>query len=471
MTNASISAGIPCDALFILHPAVLWLRDASGSVGFFQASGRAGPVRRFTLLETEILDYLSVGATKTEILNRVEVEPADLMNFLDSLHMWSEGVLGWQDRDPAIAQADHQRLTAAARLRDIAIAMNANAGANDDFHRTELVDTQRQFDEIETTISHIFREPHIALDNRSYGQAFCDWLVISGRIGPSDKIIEIGCGLGFFANAILGHLEKTYPEIYASLSYTLFDLSPELQSAQKANCARHAGRIHFISGNIETYDFGKQSFDLALSNEVIADLSVATISLDNIRGGSPRSDAEILAHDFQLSCVPIAQGSKRMAVINSGAIKMLQNLDKCLDENGYAVITEYGSMGQSPKAVQFSNHAEFTVHFGQLEEVARQLGFTCNRGTMGDIIGYDADCKTIRLESFRTLCDCILPYLGRETLPVLAYTPASLEAALGGLAARIGNLQFRRLDDPESFSPFRFELLSLSRGHRDVVVP
>jgi SAM-dependent methyltransferase len=468
MTGATISPGLPDDVLFILNPAVIWLRDDKGALGFYQTPLQKAPARRFTILETEILERISTGAARTEILDQIEVAPAELTKFLESLNIWGEGVLRWQNIETSKALADHVRLIEAARLRDIAMAMTATADGNDAFHRTQLRDAQRQFDQIETTISHIFRQPHVALDNRSYGQAFCDWLVASGRLKSPCKVIEIGCGLGYFASAILDRLQATYPDIYEGLSYSLFDLSPELQSAQKSRCSRHAGKTQFISGNIESFDFGDQKFDLALSNEVIADLSVATISLDNIESGSPQSEAEIVAQDFQLDCVPVAKGRERMAVINFGAIKMLQNLDKCLDDEGHAVLTEYGSHDQSPKAVRFANHDEYTVHFGQLEQVARQLGFDPDRGTMGEIIGFEADCETIRLESLRTLCDCLLPNLGRQALPVLAYTPASLKEALGELRDRIGNLQFLRMDDPASFSPFRFELLSLSKSGRKV---
>lgn len=466
MANRINSIDIPDDALFILNPAVIWLRDEDGSLGFYQTASHSAPVRRFTKLETEILQYISTGATRTEIQDRLDVAPSDLAEFLKSLNMWGEGALRWQNSETSRALADHARLIETARLRDIATAMAATADGNDVFHRTQLTDSQRQFDQIETTISHIFREPHAALDNRSYGQTFCDWLVASGQLKSPCKIVEIGCGLGYFANAILDRLQEEHPQIYDGLSYTLFDLSPELQMAQKSNCSRHAGKTHFISGNIESYDFRDQRFDLALSNEVIADLSVATISLDNSESGSPQSEAEILAQDFQLQSVPIAQGGERMAVINFGAIKMLQNLDKCLNDSGHVVVTEYGSQGQSPKAVRFSNHDEYTIDFGQLERVAQQLGFHHNRRTMGDAIGFDPDCKTIRLETLRTLCDCLLPHLGCEPLRVLAYTPASLKDVLGDLTDGIGNLQFLRLDDPASFTPFRFELLSLSRDGR-----
>jgi len=466
MANRTHSIDIPDDALFILNPAVIWLRDEDGSLGFYQSASHFAPVRRFTRLETEILQYISTGAARTEIQVQLDVAPSDLAKFLRSLNIWGEGALRWQNSETARALADHTRLIETARLRDIAMAMAATVDENDVFHRTQLTDTQRQFDKIETTISHMFREPHAALDNRSYGQAFCDWLVASGRLKSPCKIVEIGCGLGYFANAILDRLQEKYRGIYDGLSYTLFDLSPELQMAQKSNCSRHADITHFIAGNIESYNFRDQRFDLALSNEVIADLSVATISLDNIENGSLQSEAEILAQDFQLQSVPIARGGERMAVINFGAIKMLQNLDKCLNDRGHVVVTEYGSHGQSPKAVRFSNHDEYTIHFGQLESVAQQLGFHHNRRTMGDAIGFVSDCQTIRLETLRTLCDCLLPHLGCEPLRVLAYTPASLKDALGDLTDSIGNLQFLRLDDPASFSPFRFESLSLSRNGR-----
>lgn len=465
MTSAAISGDMSTDAVFLLSPSVIWLREEKGSIGFYQTSGTSAAARRFTLLETAILELLTNGATQSDILYRLDIAPPDLMKFLDSLNQWGEGVLRWQHREQSKALSDHNRLVEAARLRDIAMAMAAQANDNDTFHRVYLTDPQHQFDQVETTISHMFREPHAALNDRSYGQAFCDWLIANKRINPPCRIIEIGCGLGYFANALLDHLQTAYPDAYDQLSYTLFDLSPALQSAQKANCSRHADKVHFIIGNIETYDFNETRFDLALSNEVIADLSVATISLDNIQNGSPCSAAEILAQEYQLECVPVVQGNARKAVINFGAIKMLQNLEKCLNENGNAILTEYGSLDKSPKVVRFSNHEEFTVHFGQLEQVAQRLGFRTYRGTMGKVVGFDANCKTIHVGSFRTLSECLLPFLRREALPVLSYTPASLEQSLGDLMGRIGNLQFLRLDNPAAFSPFRFEWLALSKAY------
>ncbi|NRD90748.1 hypothetical protein C8024_16800 [Sphingopyxis sp. BSNA05] len=430
----------------------------------FQTSLQSVPVRRFSRRETEILDCLATGMVQNEIVEKLDITPSELAKFLESLNFWGKDVVRW--RHPAGSQAAmHQkRLRQAARLRDMATAMTATVDANDIFHKTRLTEGNRQFDQIETTISHMFREPHIALDNRSYGEAFCDWLVANGRLKSPCRVIEIGCGLGFFANAIMDRLQMRYPDLYEGLSYTLFDLSPELQSAQKSNCGGHVEKTHFVSGNIESHDFGDQQFDLVLSNEVIADLNVATVSLDNVQRGTPQTDAETVVHRYRLNCVPITQGNKKVAVINFGAIKMLENIAKCLAKNGYAVVTEYGTRKRSPKAVKLTNHYEYTIHFGQLEQVSQHLGFQSDHGTMGDVIGFSANCETIHMKTLRTLSTCLIPYLGREALPVLAYTPASLEAALGDIIARIGNLQFLRLDDRASFSPFRFELLSLSSG-------
>lgn len=454
---------IPDDATIFLKPSVVWVRAEQTALGGLSDGSQPVGVRTFTAWETRILERLAKGATRAELCAPDRAPTERLDDFLDSLQRWGPGALDWCASELVEAQADHRRTVEATRLRDIWAAMTTEVDVNDHFHRSGLNEPERQFDEVETTISHAFREPHAALGGRSYGEAFCDWLVANGRIKSGCRVIEIGCGLGFFANALLDTLARKYPGIYDGTTYTLFDLSPELQSAQRARCARHAGKLNFILGNIETHQFVGEPFDLVVSNEVIADLGVATISLESVENGPLRNEGEALAAEYQLECIPILQGSQRKAVLNVGAIKMLQNLSHCMGEGSAAVITEYGSSGLSPKAVQFENHKEFTVHFGHLVQVAERLGFKTSLTSMGAAIGFDEKCETIRMESFRTLSGGILPALGREPIPMLAYTAQSLRDAVGDLMDDLGNLQFLSLAHPASFSPFRFEQLLLSR--------
>ena len=453
---------IPENVALRLGPGVLWLRAGDRTTGYYCNWSGPSPPMTFSPEETGALECLATGATRAEIRAHTNIGASQLECLLAKLHAWGSGALGWQHADEAQAVHDHNRTIELDRLRDIGLAMTAREDENARFHQFELVDPQLQFDQIETTISHAFRTPHPALDDRSYGEAFCDWLVESGRIQPGCRLIEIGCGLGYFANAILDRLAAGWPDIYDTLTYTLFDLSSELQSAQKSNCARHRDKVRFELGNIENHRFEDGRFDLVLSNEVIADLSVATVSIDNVENLTPKTEAERIAVEYQIECVPVALGGRSVAILNVGAIRMLRNIARCMAASGHAVITEYGTFGASPKAVQFSNHKEFTVHFGQLRHVARKLGFHPYLDTMGNAVGFGRGCETVRLEALRTLSECLLPDLGRDPLPMLAFWPDALEQALGGIYDDISNLRFLPLSHPESFSPFRFELMALS---------
>ncbi len=461
MAAHSADCGIPKSAAIKLDPAVLWLRTADGATGY--CCDRSGPLQPLKIDSEQLvaIERLAGGTTMAVLRRDTKLDQGALEHLLAKLDSWGGGALKWQDGDNVRALKDHRRNIELLRLRDIHAAMSAKAGDNEHFHERELGNAHAQFDLIETTISHAFRLAHPALGDRSYGEAFCDWLVEGDRIRSGCRLIEIGCGLGYFANAILDRLATRWPDIYGSLTYTLFDLSPELQAAQKEQCARHHDRLRFLQGNIENYQFGDERFDLVISNEVIADLSVANVSISNLENQSPETEAERLAVDFQLNCVPVKLGGKSVAILNVGAIRMLQNIAGCMAKGGQAVITEYGTFGQSPKAVHFSNHKEFTVDFGHLGQVADALGLCSELDTMGNAIGFDPRVETIRWEALRTLSDCLLPDLGLASVQTLAFWPKALKQALGSTYDRIGNIEFLSLDHPDSFSPFRFELMSL----------
>ena len=408
-----------------------------------------------------MLDCLARHTTKAGIIGDTGMSASAVNAFLRELNQWAPNAVSWQDADKFVARANHDRAMAAARLRDIWHAMSAAPEANDVFHSKILANSDRQFDEIETTISHAFRTPHPALQGRSYGAAFCDWLLENKRIPRGAHIMEVGCGLGIFANAVLDRLKHVRPELYETVHYTMFDLSGELQASQMANNEAHLQRLAFVLGNIETHDFEGQEFDLVLSNEVISDLAVATVSLDNIENQSPQTPAEQAVFRYDLVCKSTHLGKERKSVVNIGAIQFLEQLASCLKPNGHAILTEYGTLDTSPKAVHFSNHLEFTIDFSHMRKVSEYLGFSTNLLTMGHAMGFDASCETLNFESFSTLAQLIVPVLGHD-LPTLAYTRESLRANLGDLIDAVGNLHFIRLDDPRAFSPFRFYFLSLS---------
>ena len=452
------------DSIIRLNPAVVLLDNCDSTIGFYPQT--TGTAQLFSAEDSKILHCLKNSSSPLEINLQLGVNQSDFIEFVKKVQEWAPDAILSIESDLSVAQERHRLEIEAARLRDIWSAMSAEQNTNDVFHQTQLTDAYHQFNQIETTISHAFRERHLALAGRSYGEAFCDWLIENQHITPRCNLLEAGCGIGYFANAILNRLLEKRPDIYNTLSYTLFDISPELQSAQKFRCGTHLDKIKFTLGDIESHDFGNQKFDLIISNEVIADLSVAKISLGNVEQNRPQSVAESIACRYKLDCVPVKHGTDRVGIINTGAIRMLEKFQDCLSQNGIAVISEYGTYTASPKAVNFANHDEYTIHFGHMQQVARQLSFYTNINSMGDAIGFEPTCETITLTSLRTLSDYVLPHLGYKPLPVIAYTPASLKEALGELYSRLGNLQFLPLNHPYSFSPFRFEFMTLSRTSR-----
>lgn len=460
MTNTRNFEDLPVDAGLQIRSSVLWFRQETKTFGFSSSSDRSLEI---TKNETAILELLSVGTTKREIFCNVGVSHSELLAFFARLEDWSMDSLECYSADETTALRNHARTIELIRMRDISLAMTAVTGQNSNFHERELDDAQKQFDDVETTISHAFREPHPALSARSYGEAFCDWLIATNKLHINCRVLEVGCGLGLFARAILDRVKDRHPDIYRSLNYTLFDLSPELQSFQMLNCAPHSNVAKFISGNIETYDFSKDTYDLVISNEVIADLDIAVVNLNKGRPNQFETEADQLVQEYRLDCVPIQLGENQVAIINFGAIKMIEKISRCLERSAHIVITEYRSDALSPKIVKFENHHEFTIHFGHLMQVAKRLGLGTQRYSMGEIFKFDPECETITMESLRTLREKLVPGCGLQTLPMLAYTSENLREVLGESFDKIGNMKFLPLDHPNSFSPFRFDLLELTR--------
>ena len=61
--------------------------------------------------------------------------------------------------------------------------------SNKEYYEKSISDPAKQFDLIETTISHLFRFPHPALQGLSYGAAFCKQVLERKLLTNEHKII------------------------------------------------------------------------------------------------------------------------------------------------------------------------------------------------------------------------------------------------------------------------------------------
>ncbi len=84
------------------------------------------------------------------------------------------------------------------------------------------------------------------------------------RVGPSDRLLEVGCGSGVISRWLVR-------EGLCARPVTAFDLNPFLLSEARALTEREglAGAVDFQQGNAEALPFPDDSFDIALSVTVI----------------------------------------------------------------------------------------------------------------------------------------------------------------------------------------------------------
>jgi ubiquinone/menaquinone biosynthesis C-methylase UbiE len=91
------------------------------------------------------------------------------------------------------------------------------------------------------------------------------YFIAMGRIGPGQKVLEIGCGTGVFTEKVAA----TGAEI------TALDISPEL--LDKARARINSDRVHFCLGNAEQMDFGAETFDVVIGSSVLHHLRLPLI--------------------------------------------------------------------------------------------------------------------------------------------------------------------------------------------------
>ena len=265
----------------------------------------------------------------------------------------------------------------------------------------DAIAPQVRFDEVETTISHLFRAPHVALAGRSYGHALFDALRARDML-PDGQVTELGGGMGYVAQAMIAASGAP------PLRWRFVDLSPRLLEAQRALVPG----AEAIQAHAEELPFGDAALSgLFLANEVIADLRVEPTRSDEAASRVDR---------YRLDVAPGGN-------VNVGALRLLEELARALAPGATACLTEFGGdfaiggvdLGIAHKKAR---HTEYSIRFDHLARAAQVLGFTVERVPLADLLGIDRGCQVtsypdlVRLRRFN------------PRLPVLAHTRESIEA-------------------------------------------
>lgn len=429
--------------------SILWYRDRSKSLLVnLTINDLQRRIQEISPEEFDFLECLDGRRNIESIVLQLNIDGISILRFLQRLIDQSIETFHIVN-SPEQLQIIRFR-NGARKLREKADAIKVPPEDVERYHQSEIIEAMDQFDDIEATLSHVFRERHKALNNKSYGEAF----VISVlRYCPRPlRILEIGGGVGFFSRDILDYLKAHHPNIYNNLSYTICDLSPALSNSQKRLCAGHLDKMNFRVENMLSFQ-DEEGFDLVISNEVIADLPSKLFYGMN----DPLSDSSaveyIRKYNLDISSWP------NIAFINTGAIQFAENLKNIVSKGGMAILTEYGNLNSEPEPVQLGEHREYSIVFKHIESVSNQLGYQASTLGLSDFMDFDCTIEVITEQSLLCINSYLFPYLKLKKLSRLAYTKEKLNRVLENDQYQIGNIHFDLLSKKNVLSPSQFYAL------------
>lgn len=254
------------------------------------------------------------------------------------------------------------------------------------YHRATITDAFETFENVETTVSHIFRKRHSFLRNRSFGEAFFHAVRKHCRMNHCRNAVEIGGGRGDFARDFIRTWTKT--DTGGAKSYTILDLSGTLLRSQKAIIARSQAEGRFVQADVEHLPLRTGSFNgLVIANEMIADLDAWEIVRRADEHGprriGPRHCVGKRSAHFSLELVrqyirrygggPFLQF--RSAIFPFGLAQLLEELSRVVREGSTIVMTEYVDLDGGGSVIKLRKHSECKLSLALVCHLARQIGF------------------------------------------------------------------------------------------------
>lgn len=315
-----------------------------------------------------------------------------------------------------------------------------------EFHLKKINDPNWNFNVNETTLSHLFRIPHPALNGKNYAQAFLDALLINDLI-VDHNFFEVGCGTGRFARCFIDFLNKIRVEHF---NYVLIDISRKLIEYQKrlfTNC--NEGNIEFIVANALQLPFENNSiYGTLICNEVIADFKTVYIEeewCENISETKKilknnkekiKINKEIIEGLTYIEKYNLKMPSDSF-YINLGSFKFIEELERIFKPDSTAIIVEYSYNKRYPQREEYFDHIEYSIYFKHLEQVAKKLGLCVEILSLPKFLGLDTNVEILSLDNFTKKEEFIQRQLGLSfvwkkniQLPTYGYTREILRKEL-----------------------------------------
>ncbi|HEV2834722.1 MAG TPA: SAM-dependent methyltransferase, partial [Pyrinomonadaceae bacterium] len=240
-----------------------------------------------------------------------------------------------------------------------------------DFHLERIEDAGWEFDVIEPTLNHCFRFPHEALGGLDYGSRFCLSTLRPEVVPLLDHsrrldVLEVGGGTGSFARSFIKQAAGLNG---SSVNYHILDLSPVLMENQRKTLSEFLSEDRHFQQDATEFNLPGHTFDLIISNEVIADFPVAPVRRNNKNEWEGDGAQYLKKYDLFHKDAPDS------FVVNAGAFRFIERAWKHLAPGGTLIVSEYGAEHMYPMQGYHLNHEEYSINFGHLASCGAKIGF------------------------------------------------------------------------------------------------
>ncbi len=328
------------------------------------------------------------------------------------------------------------------------------------FHTRDITQHEGHFDTIETTVSHLFREPSEALRGLTYGRLLARHLRRLGWWSAKPRtLVEVGGGLGYVSREIAAELS---PAERQSLHYMFLDLTPPFVTAQ-LGLARTAGwRCSGMQANAERLPLRDASVDIVIDNENLADMTPVNVSRHELESGKGATPAHQEAIDWiRRTRLPFDPDLPDEFVFNLGPVRFLSELWRVLRPGGHTLLIEFGIETGWPAPVKLPGHTEYEVQYTHLRHAARWLGFSEQYFALPQFLMMKPDTKVLctgAAYAIQRFCQA-----QRKPFAIRAYTEQELTHTLGDMLPKLSGCHYHEVSDPAWFGLWDFKVLLLEK--------
>lgn len=328
------------------------------------------------------------------------------------------------------------------------------------FHTRDISQEEGHFDTIETTVSHLFREPSEALQGLTYGRLLGRHLRRLGWWAAKPRVLlEVGGGLGYVSRELAAELSLAERQ---GLRYVFLDLTPPFLKAQLKLAGAAGWRASGVQANAERLPLRDASVDLVIDNENLADMTPVNLSREELETGRGRAPAHQEAVDWiRRARLPFDPNLPDEFVFNLGPVRFLAELWRVLRPGGRAILIEFGIEADWPKPVKLPGHTEYEAQYAHLRQAARWLGFQEQYFALPQFLGIKPDTQVLctgAAYAIQRFCQA-----QGKPFAIRAYTQQELARALGDMLPKLSGCHYHAISDPAWFALWDFKVLLLEK--------